>query len=116
MGILVSVDENVAEEQGVIEIETDKATAEVPSPVNGVVKEIHVQDGDEITVGQLIVTMETVSAPATSAKAEPPPEPESELEIPEDITETEPEQPDTPPPGGKAFPSEDNSLISPDQN
>jgi len=90
VGILVSVGDSIAEEQGVIEIETDKATAEVPAPANGVVKEIHVQDGDEITVGQLILTIEAVAAPKVSAKAEPSPEPEPVPAEPEDVAEAEP--------------------------
>ena len=113
VGILVSVDGSIVEEQGVIEIETDKATAEVPAPVDGVVKEIHVQDGDEITVGQLILTIETVTAPVASTQVEPPSEPEPVPDEPEDVAETESEQPAVSPPTIKTTPSVKTSILTP---
>jgi pyruvate dehydrogenase E2 component (dihydrolipoamide acetyltransferase) len=64
--ILVSVGESITEEQPVLELETDKAVVEVPAPVSGTVKAIHVQAGDKAAVGQLLLTVET---PATTAAA-----------------------------------------------
>ena len=49
--VLVSVGDTVKKEQPVIELETDKATIEVPSSVAGVVKEIKVKKGDKVQVG-----------------------------------------------------------------
>ena len=57
--LLVSVGDQIAAEQSLLEIETDKAVVEVPSPVSGSVTAIHVAAGDKAAVGQLIVTLET---------------------------------------------------------
>ena len=45
--VLVTVGDSIAEEQPVLELETDKAVVEVPAPVTGTVKAIHVQAGDK---------------------------------------------------------------------
>ena len=62
--VLVAVGDHVAAEQSVLEIETDKAVVEVPSPVDGSVTALHVAAGDKAAVGQLIVTLETDGATA----------------------------------------------------
>lgn len=56
--VLVSVGETIAKDQGLIEIETEKANIEVPSSVSGTVKQIHVKEGQRLKVGQLLVTVE----------------------------------------------------------
>src|SRR5215472_15428847 len=48
----------VAEGQPVMELETDKAVVEVPSSVSGTVKDVLVKQGQKITVGQVIFTVE----------------------------------------------------------
>jgi pyruvate dehydrogenase E2 component (dihydrolipoamide acetyltransferase) len=53
--ILVSVGDTVAQDQPVLELETDKAVVEIPAPAAGVVKEIYVKEGDKAEVGQLIL-------------------------------------------------------------
>ena len=68
--VLVAIGDQIAAEQSVLEIETDKAVVEVPSPVGGSVTAIHVAAGDKAAVGQLIVTLETDGV--ASAKAETP--------------------------------------------
>ena len=72
--VLVAVGDQIAIEQSVLEIETDKAVVEVPSPVSGSVTSIHVAPGDKAAVGQLIVTLETDGATAKN-DAHPPTEP-----------------------------------------
>src|SRR5512145_1474760 len=69
--VLVSVGESITEEQPVLELETDKAVVEVPAPVSGTVKAIHVQSGDKAAVGQLLLTVETSVATAAAAPAPP---------------------------------------------
>ena len=76
--VLVAVGDEITAEQSVLELETDKAVVEVPSPVSGSVMAIHVAPGDKAAVGQLIVTLETDGATATNnvpspAEAEPEP-------------------------------------------
>lgn len=55
--LMVSPGATVSEGQPVMEIETDKAVVEVPSSVNGVVKDVQVSPGQKIQVGQVIFTL-----------------------------------------------------------
>ena len=64
IGILVSVGDVIAAEDPLIELESDKATMEVPSPAAGVVKSIAVSEGDEVGEGSLILTLEADGAGA----------------------------------------------------
>ena len=50
--------DTVAKDQPVLELETDKATIEVPSSVAGQVKEVKVKAGDKVKVGQAILSVE----------------------------------------------------------
>jgi len=65
--VLVAVNENVEVDQAVIEVETDKATIEVPSTVAGKITEILVADGDTIATGAVIFKLSGSSAIATPA-------------------------------------------------
>lgn len=71
--ILVAIGDRLAEDQTVIELETDKAVIEVPSSIDGVVTEILVQPGDTIAVGQPILAVEVTAAEAPVAEAEEAP-------------------------------------------
>lgn len=53
--VLVKVGDRVEDGQTVLVVETDKATAEVPSPVNGTVKEIRVKPGQTVRVGEVLI-------------------------------------------------------------
>ena len=53
--VLVKVGDFIEPEQPLVELETQKATFEVPSPVKGRIVEINVEQGQEIKVGQVIV-------------------------------------------------------------
>ncbi len=69
--VLVKVGDTIAVEQPVVELETDKATIEVPSSVAGVVKEIKVKKGDKIKVGAVILTVDDAAGNGAGAtKAE----------------------------------------------
>ena len=57
--VLVSVGDTVAVDQPLLELETDKAVLEVPSPHKGVVAEILVRPGETIKVGQVFMTIDT---------------------------------------------------------
>ncbi|WP_281289607.1 dihydrolipoyllysine-residue acetyltransferase [Puniceibacterium confluentis] len=73
--ILVSVGDTVAKEDALIELESDKATLEVPSPYAGVIKEIKVSEGDKVSEGTMIMVIEesgSGDAPAQETKAEAP--------------------------------------------
>jgi pyruvate dehydrogenase E2 component (dihydrolipoyllysine-residue acetyltransferase) len=71
--VLVKVGDAIAREQPVIELETDKATIEVPSSVEGVVKEIKVKAGDKVKVGAVILTVDENGAGAAKEPAQEPP-------------------------------------------
>src|SRR5438128_5681199 len=60
--MLVKVGDTIEQNQPVIELETDKATIEVPSSVAGVVKDIKVKAGDKVKVGQAILSVEDGAA------------------------------------------------------
>jgi len=70
--VLVSVGDNVSEGQGLIELESDKASVEVPSPAAGVVQSLAVAAGDTAAVGQLILTLKAEAAgePEAAEKSE----------------------------------------------
>jgi pyruvate dehydrogenase E2 component (dihydrolipoamide acetyltransferase) len=78
--ILVAVGDTVSKDQALLELETDKATIEVPSPVAGVIKELHVQEGRKVIVGDPLFTVDE-DGTATKQK-EKPQEKESGAEAP----------------------------------
>ncbi len=105
VNILVAVGDTVNVDDPVLEIETDKATIEVPSSVSGVIKAIHIKEGDTIQVGQLILTTEDgvqelpVSEPEnirlssiTEAEGQPPSEPEVESPSLPEFVSTQPSE------------------------
>jgi dihydrolipoamide dehydrogenase len=66
--VLVAVGDKVVKDQGLVTLESDKATMEVPSPVAGVVKELKVKLGDKLAEGSVVAILETEAADAA-----PPP-------------------------------------------
>ena len=60
--VLVSPGDAVVKDQPVLELETDKATIEVPSSVAGTVKDVRVKQGERIKVGQVVLTVEDADA------------------------------------------------------
>jgi pyruvate dehydrogenase E2 component (dihydrolipoamide acetyltransferase) len=56
--IMVNPGDALEKDQPVLELETDKATIEVPSDVSGTVKELKVKQGDKVKVGQVILTLD----------------------------------------------------------
>jgi len=75
ISILVAVGDTVAKEDPLIELESDKATLEVPSPAAGVVKEIKLKEGDKVSEGSLILVLEGAdkdAAPKGQAPKETP--------------------------------------------
>ena len=74
VGILVSVGDTVAVEDPLVELESDKATMEVPSPVAGVVKEIKVAMDDKVSMGTVIMVIESAQAADAPVEVTPAPE------------------------------------------
>ena len=74
--VLVKAGDTVGKDQGLVTLESDKATMEVPAPFDGVVKEVKVKVGDEIAEGFVVALIEaadTTPAKATPAAAAPEP-------------------------------------------
>ncbi|MGV8961080.1 MAG: dihydrolipoyl dehydrogenase [Stenotrophomonas sp.] len=71
--ILVAVGDTVVKDQGLVTLESDKATLEVPSSAAGVIKELKVKLGDTLSEGSVVVLLETEGAAAVvPAKAAEP--------------------------------------------
>ena len=68
MRVMVNPGDTIARDQPVLELETDKATIEVPSTVAGTVKEVRVKKGDKVQVGAVVLTVDENGA---SPKPEP---------------------------------------------
>lgn len=73
VSILVNVGDTVAVEDPLLELESDKATMEVPAPVAGVIKAIKVAEGDKVSMGSVIMVIDADgAAEATAPKAQAP--------------------------------------------
>ena len=82
--VLVAVGDRVKKDQGLVTLESDKATMEVPAPFAGIVREITVKLGDALSEGHVVARIEVeegaaapapVAAPAPAAKPTPAPAP-----------------------------------------
>lgn len=70
--VLVSVGDSIAAEAGLITVETDKATMDVPSSNAGTVASVAVKSGDKVKQGSLVITLNVAAeATAPAAAAEP---------------------------------------------
>jgi len=99
VSILVKPGDAVEENQTIMELETDKAVIEVPGQVSGIVKDVPVPEGDEVKVGQLILTVDTQGSAA-------------EESVPQ---ESQPQQNETPAEGAESPPkvSEETATVPP---
>ncbi len=70
--VLVREGDVIAKDQGIVELETDKATVEVPSTHAGTVKKIHVSSGDTIKIGATMISLEAAAASAPKPAAPAP--------------------------------------------
>lgn len=111
LAVRVKTGDTVKEGDIILEVETDKAAVEVPSPYTGVVEEIRVKPGDTVNVGDVIMTFRVGEEaakpgepPAEKPGKKPPKEkpkekrPEEEEEKP---SEKAPERPEEKPAGEK---------------
>ena len=97
--VLVKPGDSVSKDQGLVTLESDKATMEVPAPFDGIVREVKVKVGDELSEGSVVALIEPAGdaaggeskpGPKSDAKSEPKPEPKPEAK-PEPKAEPEPE-------------------------
>src|SRR3954471_2123157 len=73
--IMVKVGDRVEKDQGLVTLESDKATMEVPAPFAGVIKELKVKLGDSLSEGSIVALIEAAegssAAPADNPAAAP---------------------------------------------
>jgi pyruvate dehydrogenase E2 component (dihydrolipoamide acetyltransferase) len=69
--VLVAPGDVVAAEDGLITLETDKASMDVPAPEAGIVKEVHIKVGDKVSQGSLVVHLEVTSGASAPVEAAP---------------------------------------------
>jgi len=76
---LVKEGDSVESDQNIVQIETDKAVADLPSPVSGTILKIHHKEGETVKVGEVLVTIgdkgEKVATKISAKKAAPAPAP-----------------------------------------
>ena len=75
--VLVQEGEAVVQDQPLLSLETEKALVEYPSPYAGQVRNLHVQSGDQVVLGELLAVLEVedavpASQPAREVKSAPP--------------------------------------------
>ena len=108
---LKQVGETVQRDEPLLEISTDKVDAEIPSPSEGVLVEILVQEGETVEVGTIVAYVDPEAS--GTEEAPPPPQPQPEAEAPQDsspevVADTPPDRPpevhDTPSPDGPVEP------------
>ena len=76
--VLVSAGDTVEKEDGLITLETDKATMDVPSTHAGTIKEVFIKTGDKVKQGTLVVKLETSGGSSSSAAEKPAEAPKQE--------------------------------------
>ncbi len=86
---MVSVGDSVKEDDPILSVMTDKATVEIPSPTDGVVKSIVGEPGSILAVGQVCIEFDIDGD--GNASAEPEPEDKEENSEPEPVVEETPE-------------------------
>lgn len=90
VNVLVKKGDSIEKDQGVVEIETDKATIEVPSSFSGKVIEVLINVGEKAKVGQVILKLETSGVEFVDSEVSEttvPTEEPKEIKQPEDKTE-----------------------------
>ena len=69
--VLVAVGDRVEVDQGLVTLESDKATMEMPSSAAGIVRELKVKLGDTVSEGSLVAVLEVEGADASTGVASP---------------------------------------------
>jgi pyruvate dehydrogenase E2 component (dihydrolipoamide acetyltransferase) len=75
--VMVKAGDTIAKDDPLLELESDKATMEVPAPEAGTVKEVKIKEGDKVSQGSLILLLETSGGSAAAAPSAAPAAPEA---------------------------------------
>jgi len=73
--ILVAAGDQIAVEDPIASLESDKAAMEIPSPFAGTVKEVKINIGDKVSEGSLLITLETTEDSSSTNESKTPEEP-----------------------------------------
>jgi pyruvate dehydrogenase E2 component (dihydrolipoamide acetyltransferase) len=84
--VMVKAGDTIKKDQAVLELETDKATIEVPSSSAGVVKDVKIKAGEKVKVGQTIFVIDEAQSAEGGGKAESP-EPKAQSQAPTSVEE-----------------------------
>lgn len=102
VNVMVAVGDSITVDQPILELETDKAVIEVPSSVKGVVEEILVEEGDQVSPGDVILTISGDESDGQVTEAAPA----EEVEEAEEPDTSEPATPATEAPEPEPEPAE----------
>jgi pyruvate dehydrogenase E2 component (dihydrolipoamide acetyltransferase) len=101
--LLVKPGDQIAKEQSLITVESDKASMEIPSSSAGVVKELKVRLGDKVSEGSVILLLDAVAAAAAAAAPASAAAPAAAAPAP---------APEAPPPAARASPSPESAAFA----
>jgi len=109
--VMVKPGDHVEKDQGLVTLESAKATMEVPAPFAGTVKEMRVKEGDEVSEGSVIATIEAEggqgasSKPAAAESKPAAPAQEKREEKPQPVERAAAKQPEKAPSSSQPQPS-----------
>ena len=112
LSVLVKVGDTIALEQGIVEIETDKAVAEVPSTLAGKVAKIHVKSGESVGTGAPLITLLVAEAAVAEAIEEAPAEAPPAIETPRAVEVEQAPPPPIAPASSQPAPVQTNSSAT----
>jgi len=92
------VGDQVARDENILEISTDKVDSEIPSPSAGRIVELKAKEGETVPVGKVVAILETEEGAAPSSAAQPVPAPASAAPAPPDAPSPQPAAPAPAPP------------------
>lgn len=107
VSIMVKVGDQIQKGADLLELETDKASLPVPSPISGVIKEILVNSGDDVAIGAVIMKMEAGAETESTADSKKTTAPTAEK-----VEEPKPAAPTpAPAPQASSVPSADPTAL-----
>ncbi len=92
--VMVSVGEKIRRDQSLVTVESDKASMEIPSPRDGVVKELKVSVGDKVSEGMLLLVLEVDEVLAPEKEESPAASSPEKIEQPVEISSSPAVSPD----------------------
>jgi pyruvate dehydrogenase E2 component (dihydrolipoamide acetyltransferase) len=104
LAVIVFIGDEVKEGDPILEVETDKAAVEIPSPYTGTVKEILVKPGETVKVGDVLMTFSN-GEEAEPVEAERPKEKPAKPAEATTLEERAPEPPERPEPRARPSPA-----------